>query len=121
MTTAAVRRPQWFRAILTTLRTATTAAALTLLVALGAANVIAAPTPSPAEPVGLAAGPLTELMERNRCSLTGFDRGVVPDKAIIRTPQGEAKVVSFDHGWAVFSGEEAGELVAVCLGPTSVR
>ena len=113
---AVVVGPRWVRPLLTSLRTATTAGAFTLLVGFGAVNVIAAPQPAPAEPVGLSAGPLDELLERHRCSVTGFDRRTIPSHAIIRTPAGQTRLVSFDRGWAVFNGEAAGELVAVCLG-----
>jgi hypothetical protein len=115
--TAVDVRPRWFRAALTSIRTATTAGAMTMLVGLGALSVIAAPQPQAPEQIGLSSRPLDAMMERNRCSYTGFDRDVIPSTAIIRTPEGETQLVSFDHGWAVFSGEAAGELVALCLGP----
>ena len=112
-----VIRPRWFRIAVHSLRTATTVAALTLLVGFGAVSVISTPPASPPQHIGLASRPLDAMMEHNRCSFTGFGRDEIPEQAIIRTPQGENKLVSFDHGWAVFSGEAAGELVAVCLGP----
>ena len=106
------------RVAVQSVRTATTVAGLTLLVGFGAVSVVAAPQPSsPAESLGMSSGPLDALMQQNRCSVTGFDRDVVPSKAIVRTPEGATELVSFDRGWAVFSGEVAGELVAVCLGP----
>ena len=46
------------------------------------------------------------------CSTTRRD-----STAIVRAPDGTTELVSFDEGWAVFLGEAAGELVAVCLGP----
>ncbi|KRB78537.1 hypothetical protein ASE01_04560 [Nocardioides sp. Root190] len=99
-------------------RTATTVGALTLLVGFGAVNMIAAPQPpASADRLGMSSGPLDAMMQQNRCSLTGFDRTVIPSTAIVRTPEGATELVSFDRGWAVFSGEVAGELVAVCLGP----
>jgi hypothetical protein len=110
---------RWLWAALTSLRAATTVGALTTLVGFGTFGVVAAP-PAPtggADQVGLSSTPLTAMMERNRCSVTGFDRDQIPSTAIVRTPQGEIRLVSFDQGWAVFSGEAAGELVAVCLGP----
>ena len=110
-------RPHWFRVAVTSLRTATTVAGLTLLLGLGALSVIAAPQQEQPEQLGLSARPLDQMMEHNRCSFTGFDRTVIPSKAVIRTPEGVTKVVSFYRGWAVFSGEAAGDLVAVCLGP----
>lgn len=119
--TTDVPRPRWFRTAVQSIRTATTVAGLTLLVGLGAVNIIAEPpaSPRPPEALGLSARPLDAMMARNRCSFTGFDQSVIPSKAIIRTPRGETQLVSFDHGWAVFSGEADGDLVAVCLGPSA--
>lgn len=100
------------------IRTATTVGALTLLVGFGAINMVSAPQPpTGAESIDMSAGPLDAMMQENRCSLTGFDRTIIPSRAIVRTPEGATELVSFDRGWAVFSGEVAGELVAVCLGP----
>lgn len=115
--TDAIAPTPWFKVTVQAIRSASTAGALTLLVGFGAVNMISAPQPdAPAEQIGMSSGPLDDMMEQNRCSFTGFDRDVIPSKAIVRTPAGETELVSFDHGWAVFSGEVAGELVAVCLG-----
>ncbi len=109
---------RWFRSGVQFVRTATTVSGLTLLVGLGAVSMVADPTPAaPSEQLGMSTGPLDALMQENRCSVTGFDRDVVPSKAIVRTPNGGVDLVTFERGWAVFSGEVAGELVAVCLGP----
>ncbi|PWN03197.1 hypothetical protein DJ010_08740 [Nocardioides silvaticus] len=93
-----------------------TAGALTLLVGFGAMSVLAAPQP-PAQQLGLSVQDeaTTKLLERNRCSTTGFAPDVIPASAIIRDGNGRTRVVSFDHGWAVFKKERPGELVAVCL------
>jgi hypothetical protein len=93
-----------------------TAAALTLLVGLGALSFISAPPP-PAERLGLSVQDeaTSRLLERHQCSTTGFDPDVIPSTAVIRDRSGRARVVSFDHGWAVFNRERPGELVAVCL------
>ena len=109
--TDVVVRHRWLRTAVSSVRTATTAAALTMLLGLGAVSVLVAPQPQAPEQLGLSSRPLDAMMERNRCSFTGFG------KAIIRTPAGATQLVSFERGWAVFSGEAAGELVAVCLGP----
>ncbi|WP_182378097.1 hypothetical protein [Nocardioides sp. WS12] len=115
--TDAVLPTQRFRVVVQAIRSASTAGALTLLVGFGALNVISTPQPhEPAEQIGMQSGPLDDMMQLNRCSFTGFDRDVIPSKAIVRTPEGETELVSFDRGWAVFSGDVAGELVAVCLG-----
>lgn len=110
-------RVHWVRAVATSLRTALTAASITLLVGLGAASVLGAPRP-PAEHLGLSVTDeaTTRLLERHRCSMTGFDPEVIPTSAVIRDRAGRIKLVSFDHGWAVFKRERPGELVAVCLG-----
>ena len=109
---------RWLRVTVQSIRTATTVGALTLLVGFGAVDMVAAPQPpAGAESLDMSAGPLDAMMQENRCSLTGFDRTIIPSRAIVRTPEGATELVSFDHGWAVFSGEVAGELVAVCLGP----
>ncbi|TNM41867.1 hypothetical protein FHP29_07765 [Nocardioides albidus] len=114
-----VASPTWLRVAVHSLRTATTVAALTLLVGFGAVSNVSSMRPAdPAPRVDMSSGPLDAMMEQNRCSVTGFDRDVVPTQAIVRTPDGATELVSFDRGWAVFSGEIAGELVAVCLGPS---
>ncbi len=105
------------RTVATSVRTATTAAALTLLVGLGAVSVLAAPQP-PADHLGLSGQDeaTSRVLERNRCSTTGFGPDVIPATAVIRYRSGHTKVVSFERGWAVFNNEQPGELVAVCLG-----
>jgi hypothetical protein len=110
-------RISWLRATATSLRAALTAAALTLLVGLGAASVLIAPQP-PADHLGLSVQDeaTSRLLERNNCSTTGFEPDVIPRTAVIRNDQGRTRLVSFDHGWAVFNDERPGELVAVCLG-----
>ncbi|GAA1516517.1 hypothetical protein [Nocardioides humi] len=114
-----VASPSWPRVAVHAVRTAITIAALTLLVGFGALGNVASPGPAaPSHRVDMSAGPLDAMMQQNRCSFTGFDRDVIPSKAIVRTPDGSVELVSFDRGWAVFSGAIAGELVAVCLGPT---
>lgn len=108
----------WLRAAVQSVRTATTVAAFTLLVGFGALGVVSEPAPAaPAERIGMSSGPLDHMMQANRCSVTGFERSIIPSKAIVRTPEGDTELVSFDRGWDVFSGKVAGELVAVCLGP----
>lgn len=111
------RSPRWLRHAVQSVKTGTTVGALTLLAGFGALNMLAEPPASTSDRLDMSAGPLDEMMSVNRCSFTGFDQSVIPSKAIVRTPEGATEVVSFDRGWAVFSGEVAGQLVAVCLGP----
>lgn len=99
-----------------TVRTALTAAGLTILVCLAAISVIGAPPQAaPTQQLGLASG-LDKMLERNNCSTTGFGPEVIPSKAIVTSPGGITELVSFDYGWKVFEGKRPGELVAVCLG-----
>jgi hypothetical protein len=54
------------------------------------------------------------FMERYECSATGFGSDVIPASALINV-DGRVKRVSFDKGWAVFTGDAPGTLMAVCL------
>ncbi|WP_370240661.1 hypothetical protein [Aeromicrobium sp.] len=115
--------PMWLRVAVQSVRTATTVGALTALAGFGALSVIGQPHNTTSERSVEASagevspGPIEAMVRTNRCSYTGFDAGVIPSSAIIRTPQGDPRLVSFDDGWAVFTGDVPGELVAVCLGP----
>lgn len=48
-----------------------------------------------------------------RCSSAGQDTAG-SSAAVIRLPDGRLKAVSFERGWAVYTGERPGTLVAVC-------
>ncbi|MCW2796780.1 hypothetical protein [Nocardioides sp.] len=54
-------------------------------------------------------------MAEHHCSATGFGAEQVPGSALVRTAQGKLRMVSFDEGWAIFTGDAPGTLVAVCL------
>ena len=56
---------------------------------------------------------VNRLMDRFKCSETGFGSDVIPNSALIHL-EGQVKRVSFDRGWAVFTGDEPGTLMAVC-------
>lgn len=63
---------------------------------------------------GAVAGPrLDALMERHGCSTTGLGPDVVPGSALVAHGN-RVDHVTFDAGWAVFTGDAAGSLVAVC-------
>ena len=49
------------------------------------------------------------------CSTKGFADDAIPASAIIRTSSGEVRQVSFEVGWAVYTGSRPGTLIAVCL------
>jgi hypothetical protein len=57
---------------------------------------------------------LDRLMARHDCSATGFEPGVVPGSSLVLRDD-EVRHVSFDEGWAIYTGEQAGTLLAVCL------
>ena len=119
-TTLHAATTHWLHTAATSVRTALTAAALTLLVGLSAASLIGAPPP-PAQQLDLSVRDeaTSRLLERNNCSTTGFEPDVIPAKAVIRDRAGRTRLVSFDRGWAVFNNERPGQLVAVCLGRTT--
>jgi hypothetical protein len=51
----------------------------------------------------------------HRCSVVGFRDGRTPRSALVRTPAGRLRHVSFDAGWRVYTTHGAATLVAVCL------
>lgn len=96
-------------------RQAVTAAALTLLVGIGALTIFGSEQPAtPRAQLDLSGKGIDVLIERHGCSKTGFDDGVVPSRALLRHSDGRIEVVSFDRGWASFTGDAPGTLVAVC-------
>lgn len=105
----------WLETALTSVRTALTAAALTLLLGLGAISMIAEQPAPPAAQLGLSSKALDRILQAHRCSVTGFEPEVIPRTAVIIDRSGRTRLVSFDHGWEVFTRERPGELVAVCL------
>jgi hypothetical protein len=58
-----------------------------------------------------------QLMKRFDCSPDGFGDGSQPRSAIIRSEDGDLRVVSFDRGWQVYTGARPHALVAVCHAP----
>ena len=51
---------------------------------------------------------------QNRCASSGLATVSKGPQALIRTPRGRLRLVSFERGWAIFTGERPGTLVAVC-------
>ena len=68
---------------------------------------------SAAPSIEVADSRVSRLMDRYDCSQNGFGASVIPNSAIIHL-DGRAKHVSFDRGWAVFTGDAPGTLMAVC-------
>ena len=64
--------------------------------------------------VELGAADLQAAMAEYECTTTGFGDAATPLSALIRL-EGRLQHVSFDHAWSVFTGEQPGELLAVCL------
>ena len=53
------------------------------------------------------------LMTRHDCSHTGFGPDVIPGSAIVERGS-QVLHVSFDDGWAVYTGDATGTLIALC-------
>lgn len=98
-------------------KAAITSGAIVLLVSAGALALVSEPPETDRSQLDLSTSRVDAMFERNRCSVTGFGSDVIPARALIRRESGRTAMVSFDHGWAIFSGERPGELMAVCLGP----
>ncbi len=56
---------------------------------------------------------LDRLMSKHGCSPTGFGADVIPGSALIMRAD-QVQHVSFDDGWAIFTGDAPGRLLAVC-------
>lgn len=94
---------------------ARTVVAAAVLISL--ANVVPPPElPAPPFEARPASPAQTQLMKRFDCSPDGFGDGSTPRSAIIRSERG-LRVVSFDRGWQVYTGERPHALVAVCHAP----
>lgn len=55
------------------------------------------------------------VMTKHQCSTSGFGTEKDPSSALITNSQGKLRMVSFEKGWDVFTGNRPGTLVAVCL------
>lgn len=58
-------------------------------------------------------GRLDTLIDRHLCSTTGFGPDVVPRSALVLRG-GKVQHVTFDLGWSIYTGKDAGTLLAVC-------
>ena len=102
---------------LNTLRTAALCTLLTAAVGYGVAVPLTSNGPTTEVPAAQGIDPhVQSLMTRYRCSTTGFGAGTIPASALIRTERGRVRMVSFDRGWAIHTGDRPGTLMAVCLG-----
>lgn len=57
---------------------------------------------------------LEPKMARHECSRTGFGANVIPPSALVKV-DGRIRHTTFDEGWAVYTGDRPGTLMAVCL------
>ncbi|MXG89126.1 hypothetical protein [Nocardioides flavescens] len=69
----------------------------------------------PAAPVQTA--PVLSPAVQERCAAAADRPGTRPP-AVVRTASGRLRVVSFETGWAVYTGRRPGHLVAVCNDPS---
>lgn len=58
-------------------------------------------------------GRIETLMSRYQCSHTGFGPDIIPGSAIVLRDN-LVSHVSFDDGWAAYTGAASGTLIAVC-------
>lgn len=92
------------------------AGALVFLVALSQSTAV---SPGAATPTDQ---PVTDraerIISRLHCSRSGLPGDAIPSRSVVRPdrPGGrqELRVTSFDRGWASYTGERPGTLVAVC-------
>jgi hypothetical protein len=85
---------------------------LALAMGLGA-SITEQADPSAAPSTEVSSSRVSHLMERFQCSENGFGADVIPNSALIHLDD-KVKHVSFDRGWAVFTGDAPGTLMAVC-------
>lgn len=69
---------------------------------------------SPAPVAGQAR--LDKLAARHACSATGFGAEVIPGSSLVLKDD-KVRHVSFDEGWAIYTGKQPGTLLAVCRVP----
>ncbi|MBS43634.1 MAG: hypothetical protein CMH83_10835 [Nocardioides sp.] len=80
-----------------------------------ATGTSAASAPEPATAASALQAKVDRLMDQHTCSSTGFGPDVIPASALVLRAQ-RVTQVSFDDGWAVYTGDSPGTLLAVCRG-----
>ena len=107
---------RWFILTLDTIRTAALGVLLSATLGLGLAVPLDVRAPAHETSAQDVQGPdILSLMREHRCSATGFDPDRTPASALIRTGDGRIRLVSYSRGWAVYTGDRPGTLVAICL------
>jgi len=107
------RRP--LRVVLTAVKGASLGGLLTLVVVGGLHSTPPSARPGDPADTDAAQGVVQRQVADHHCSYTGFGNRAVPSSALIRTPRGQIRQVSFDVGWDVYNGKRPGTLIAVCL------
>ncbi|WP_148612370.1 hypothetical protein [Nocardioides rubriscoriae] len=92
---------------------AATVALLAVGPVVAAAQGATGPVPGPGTSVDAAQAELDALMVAHDCSRTGFGADVIPGSALVER-DGRVEQVSFDDGWAIYTGDADGSLLAVC-------
>ncbi len=57
---------------------------------------------------------LDRSITEHRCSMTGFGADVLPRSALVEV-DGRVKHTTFDEGWAIYTEDRPGRLLAVCI------
>lgn len=96
------------------LAAASTIAIIAVSPALAATQeVVADQAPGPTASDVAAQTVLDALMTQHDCSVDGFGPDVIPGSALVERND-DIRHVSFDDGWAVYTGDAPGALLAVC-------
>ena len=99
---------------LATLKGTALCALLSLVVAQGSAGAPGTEDADPAPPAASECSRVWQPTPSTRTSSAAPDSTSTPRSAVIRTDGGQLRQVSFEVGWAVYTGRRPGTLVAVC-------
>ena len=106
-------RPFWQAALGEATKRTLRSACLFVLVVL--VLLAARPLLQPTSPAAVSETQIQRLSRLHGCSPDGLPPGVVPKRAIVRDDHNSTvRLGSFDEGWAMYTGQRAGTLVAVC-------
>ncbi|WP_232680005.1 hypothetical protein [Nocardioides sp. R-C-SC26] len=111
------RRPPTSLRLLVQTAKCTVVGVLSFLAVAGTAPGGLAASDAPVDDAALRAqARLGALMVEHDCSSTGFGPSVVPGSALVERDE-RVLHVSFDDGWATYTGDAPGTLLAVCRPP----
>ncbi|WP_372728991.1 hypothetical protein [Nocardioides sp.] len=91
-------------------------ALLALIASIGVVAATKAASSSPATPPSSAGFSRLDAnaLHQNRCASSGLATVSKGPQALIRTPRGRLRLVSFEKGWEIYTGDRPGTLVAIC-------